>query len=33
MREGAAAMGGKAPEHGGSAPKPQFIEPKVEGIR
>jgi cytochrome c-type biogenesis protein CcmE len=32
MREGAAAMG-KAPEHGGSGPKPQFIEPKVEGIR
>ena len=32
MREGAAAMG-KQPEHGGGAPKPQFIEPKVEGIR
>jgi len=32
MREGAAAMG-KQPEHGGGAAKPQFIEPKVEGIR
>jgi cytochrome c-type biogenesis protein CcmE len=32
MREGAAAMG-KQPDHGGGAPKPQFIEPKVEGIR
>jgi len=33
MREGAQAMGGKAPEHGGGAPKPEFIEPKVEAIR
>lgn len=32
MKEGAAAMG-KAPEHGGGAAKPQFIEPKVEAIR
>lgn len=32
MREGAAALG-KQPEHGGGGPKPQFIEPKVEGIR
>lgn len=32
MREGAAAMG-KAPEHGGGGPKPDFIPPKVEGIR
>ena len=33
MREGAAAMGGKAPQHGGGAPKPEFIEPKTEAIR
>lgn len=32
MREGAAAMG-KQPEHGGGAPKPQFIPARVEGIR
>lgn len=32
MREGAAEMG-KAPEHGGGAPKPNFVPPKVEAIR
>jgi cytochrome c-type biogenesis protein CcmE len=32
MKESAAEMG-KAPEHGGSAPKPEFVPPKVEGIR
>jgi cytochrome c-type biogenesis protein CcmE len=32
MREGAAEMG-KAPDHGGDAPKPEFVPPKVEGIR
>jgi cytochrome c-type biogenesis protein CcmE len=32
MREGAAEMG-KAPDHGGGAPKPEFVPPKVEGIR
>jgi cytochrome c-type biogenesis protein CcmE len=31
MREGAAAMGGKGPEHG--AAKPEYIPAKVEGIR
>jgi cytochrome c-type biogenesis protein CcmE len=32
MREGAAAMG-KAPEHGGDGPKPEFVPPKVEAVR
>lgn len=32
MREGAAEMG-KAPDHGGGAPKPDFVPPKVEAIR
>ena len=32
MKEGAAAMG-KRPEHGGDAPKPDFIPPRDEGIR
>jgi cytochrome c-type biogenesis protein CcmE len=31
MREGAAAMGGKGPEHGPA--KPEYIPAKVEGIR
>ena len=33
MREGAAAMGGQAPKHGGGLPKPDFVPPKVEAIR
>jgi cytochrome c-type biogenesis protein CcmE len=32
MREGAASMG-KAPEHGGGGPKPDFVSPKVDAIR
>ena len=32
MREGAAELG-KAPDHGGGAPKPEFVPPRVEGIR
>jgi cytochrome c-type biogenesis protein CcmE len=32
MREGAAELG-KAPDHGGGAPKPAFVPPRVEGIR
>jgi cytochrome c-type biogenesis protein CcmE len=32
MKEGAAAMGAR-PDHGGNAPKPEFIPPKVEGVR
>jgi cytochrome c-type biogenesis protein CcmE len=32
MREGAAALG-KAPEHGGNGPKPEFVPPKVEAVR
>jgi|SRR5688572_11401316 len=32
MKEGAAAMGAR-PDHGGGAAKPEFIPPKVEGVR
>jgi cytochrome c-type biogenesis protein CcmE len=32
MREGAAAMG-KAPEHGGDGPKPEFVPARLEGVR
>lgn len=33
MRETANEMGGQAPQHGAGAPKPEFIAPRVEGIR
>lgn len=33
MRETASEMGGRAPEHGGGGPKPEFIPPRAEGIR
>jgi cytochrome c-type biogenesis protein CcmE len=32
MKEGAQAMGAR-PDHGGGAPKPEFIPPKVDGVR
>ncbi len=32
MKESATAMGAR-PEHGGNGPKPEFIAPKVEGVR
>jgi cytochrome c-type biogenesis protein CcmE len=32
MKEGAAAMGAR-PDHSGNAPKPEFIPPKVDGVR
>jgi cytochrome c-type biogenesis protein CcmE len=32
MKEGAQAMGAR-PDHGGNAPKPEFIPPKVDGVR
>jgi cytochrome c-type biogenesis protein CcmE len=33
MRESATEMGGAKPQHGGGAPKPEFIPPQVEGVR
>jgi cytochrome c-type biogenesis protein CcmE len=33
MRETATEMGGAKPQHGGDKPKPEFIEPRLDGIR